>query len=110
MVGWFDPGQLARTGFEVLVSTLFGRHADHRILEALGQKDALKPYDYTRREDGQPRDHLWLDYVGDVGDGWNPTYAVAHALAQPMLRLGHEGTTVGRRRGGSRGATSCSPC
>jgi hypothetical protein len=87
MVGWFDPGQLARTGVEVLVSTMFGRHADHRILEALGQS-GFTLYDYTRRADGGPRDSLWLDYVGDVGDGWNSTYAVAYALAQPSMRLG----------------------
>jgi Calcineurin-like phosphoesterase len=98
MVGWFDPGQLARTGVEVLVSTMFGRHADHRILEALGQKD-LKPHDYSRRGDGQPRDGLWLDYVGDVGDGWNSTYAVAHTLAQPTVRLVDRGTTIDAPRG-----------
>ena len=35
MVGWFDPGPLFATGFNVLVSTLFGRHSDYRLLEAL---------------------------------------------------------------------------
>ena len=35
MVGWFDPGPLIATGFSVLVSTLFGRHSDYRLLEAI---------------------------------------------------------------------------
>ena len=32
MVRWYDPGQLFRTGIEVVVSTLFGRHSDSRRL------------------------------------------------------------------------------
>ena len=35
MVGWYDPRQLARTGVDVAVSTIFGKHADFRITEAL---------------------------------------------------------------------------
>jgi hypothetical protein len=98
MVGWFDPGQLARTGVEVLVSTMFGRHADHRLVEALGRRD-VEVHDYTRHEDGRPRQELWLDYVGDVGDGWNSTYAVAWALAQPTLALGAGRDAVTTPRG-----------
>ena len=98
MVGWYDPGQLARTGVEVLISTIFGRHADYRLMEAVSSGDA-PIFDYTRKwklgEDerdepdtaGQERTDLWLDYIGDVGDGWNSTYAVAHYLAQKELTL-----------------------
>ena len=39
MVGWYDPRQLARTAVEVAVSTIFGRHADYRITEALVPPD-----------------------------------------------------------------------
>ena len=98
MVGWFDPGQLARTGVEVLVSTMFGRHADHRILEALSRRD-FEAHDYTKHEDGRPRDTIWIDYVGDVGDGWNSTYAVAHTLAQPTLSLVAGGEAIRAPRG-----------
>ena len=34
MVGWYDPFQLAQTGVDVLVSTIFGRYADYRLVEA----------------------------------------------------------------------------
>jgi len=98
MVGWYDPGQLARTAVEVLVSTMFGRHADHRVLEALGRQD-FTPHDYTKHADGRPRRSIWVDYVGDVGDGWSSTYAVAYALAQPTLPLTAGGQTIQAPRG-----------
>jgi hypothetical protein len=86
MVGWYDPGQLARTAVEVLVSTIFGRHADHRLVEALdAHPDAF--HDYTQTEDGRRRESMWIDYAADVGDGWDSTYAVAYFLAQERLRL-----------------------
>ncbi len=95
MVGWYDPRQLAKTGVEVAISTIFGRHSDHRLVEAMGSGDkAPKFYDYTceYKDDGKevcepdaakPRNSIWIDYVGDVGDGWNSTYAVAYYLAEP---------------------------
>jgi calcineurin-like phosphoesterase family protein len=98
MVGWYDPGQLAQTGVEVLISSIFGKHADARLMEALTSGDA-PIFDYSRQwkvgegerdepdPQGAEREDLWLDYVGDVGDGWNPTYAIAHDLAQPDLTL-----------------------
>ncbi|KAG5506407.1 hypothetical protein JKF63_05910 [Porcisia hertigi] len=30
---------------------------------------------------------VWFDWIADVGDGFNPTYAMARLLAQPALRL-----------------------
>lgn len=96
MVGWYDPRLLARSGVEVAISTIFGRHSDHRLVEALGsgQKEF---YDFTaanvvsdvregqeaapRPDKGELRQSIWIDYVGDVGDGWNSTYAVAYHIA-----------------------------
>lgn len=94
MVGWYDPRQLAQTGVEVAVSTIFGRHSDHRLVEAMAAgEDDPDFYDYTcyHDDDGKevcqptdrPRNSIWIDYVGDVGDGWNSTYGVAYYLALP---------------------------
>ncbi len=95
MVGWYAPAQLAKTGVEVAVSTIFGRHSDHRLVEAMASGGThQKFYDYTCHylDDGKelcepdqtnPRNAIWVDYVGDVGDGWNSTYAIAHYLAEP---------------------------
>lgn len=46
MVGWYDPAQLARTGIEVAISTVFGRHSDHRLVEALSASQR-ESYDYS---------------------------------------------------------------
>lgn len=85
MVGWYDPGQLARTGVDVLVSTIFGRHADFRLLEALKSPPGGAPWDDFTAEG--TASGFWVDYVADVADGWNSTYAVAHALAEPALEV-----------------------
>jgi hypothetical protein len=85
MVGWYDPQQLGRTAIEVALSTIFGRHADYRLLEAL--RDGAEIHDYREGDDGRPRQEIWIDYVADVGDGWNSTYAVASLLAAPALTV-----------------------
>ena len=35
MVGWYDPGQLLQTAGQVVVSTIFGKNSDQRMIEAL---------------------------------------------------------------------------
>ena len=39
---------------------------------------------------------MWVDYVSDLGDGFNSTYTVAYLLAQPELEFGGETTQRGR--------------
>jgi len=81
MVGWYDLLQLLRTGLQVFISTVFGQYADHRLLEALAPSSG-DYYDYSKNDkylntDGNElvdqnkpyRQEMWLDYVGDVGDG-----------------------------------------
>jgi hypothetical protein len=43
---------------------------------------------------------FWLDYVADLGDGWNPTYAVAQAVAQPALEVADAAGHLHSTRGG----------
>lgn len=106
MVGWYDPPLLLRTESEVIVSTLFGGHSDYRLIEALALgTETIHDYSryYLRDGDGRyltderdefipdeargTREDIWIDYVADTGDGWNPTYGVAYYLAQPSLTL-----------------------
>jgi hypothetical protein len=81
MVGWFAPLQLLQTGMQVLVSTAFAENSDRRILDSVIHHDEIAPCDYSEL------DEVWIDYVADTGDGWNSTYAIAHAIAQPMLTV-----------------------
>lgn len=85
MVGWYNPCQLIRTGIQVALSTALGSRADSRVILSLMSNaldDQGEPwFDYTDRQE------IWIDYVADLGDGWNPTYTIAYLLAQPELKL-----------------------
>lgn len=88
MVGWYDPPQLLRTALDVAAATIIGSQADPRLLEALvTDANVPEPHDYTRDASGQPVEELWVDFVADSGDGWNPTYAIARAVAAERLRV-----------------------
>ncbi len=94
MVRWFDPAQLLDAALQSLLSTIIGARSDHRIVQAIASR-RRDFYDYTCRyrtgrrmphvDRTRPRDEIWIDYVCDTGDGWNSTYAVAYAVAQPAL-------------------------
>ena len=87
MVGWYDPRVLMHSAYQVAIANIFGRHSDTRLIEALASQPQSE-FDYS-----QQGGDFWLDYVADTGDGWNSTYAVADAIAQPTLEVEH----VGRR-------------
>lgn len=83
MVGWYRPVQLVRTAVSVATSTIFGRHSDHRLVEALASEPS-EYFDYSFADDGTPRTDLWIDYVADSGDGFNSTYSIARAVARKL--------------------------
>jgi hypothetical protein len=99
MVGWYEPRQLVDAGFKKVVSTIVGQRSDQRIVQALASR-RREYYDYTvhYREGRQgpfpdrtrPREDIWIDYLADTGDGWNSTYAIAYAVAQPEVRVPDE--------------------
>jgi hypothetical protein len=85
MTGWYDPLQLAKTAVEVVISETLGRHSDRRITQALASTDLPpdKPYHNMSEEVGD----FWIDYVSDVGDGFNSTCTMAYYLTEPNLKL-----------------------
>jgi hypothetical protein len=84
MTAWFSPFELVRHAPDVLAAAVFGQRADPRLMEALAVPDA-RSFDYS---DGDSSiEGFWMDFVADTGDGWNSTYAVASAVAQPELFL-----------------------
>jgi hypothetical protein len=84
MVRWFDPHQLVDTAVRVLLSGVFSSYADNRELQA---REPAEVPDRSGHTD------LWLDYVADLGDGWNSTYTVARLLASDELELNWDGET-----------------
>ncbi len=93
MVGWYDPTQLLNTGKKTVISTAIGENADPRLVTAAatGGKffDYSKELNFNKHEEfkdsGEARKEIWIDYVSDVGDGWNSTYSVAYSLARPEI-------------------------
>ena len=97
MVGWYDPQVLAQSAWLVTIANLFGRHSDTRLIEALSTQPQHW-FDYASATDADG--DFWLDYVSDIGDGWNSTYAVASAVAEPELTLQDAGgQSFGTRAG-----------
>lgn len=88
MVGWYNPLQLAKTGIEVAISTIFGRHADRRLLQSAAKADGKPANDFYDASDASG--DFWFDYVADVGDGFNSTCTVAYYLTEPTLVLQRE--------------------
>jgi hypothetical protein len=79
MTGWFDPKVMAQSAAMMLTANIFGRHSDTRLIEALGSQPQ-DAFDYRDRQG-----EFWLDYVADLGDGWNSTYAIADAISRESL-------------------------
>ena len=90
MVCWLDPHQLVDTAARVLLAGVFSSYADNRQLQALA------PAEVFDRSEGP---ELWLDYVADLGDGWNSTYSIASLLAADELKLDWDGEPVATERG-----------
>jgi hypothetical protein len=76
----------------VAIATVFGRHADRRLVEGITRDDSSEcgtngltsfgHYDYSDQQ--AP---FWIDYISDTGDGWDATYTVAYHAAQDKLTL-----------------------
>jgi len=100
MVRWFDPFQLIQTGIRKAISETFGDYADKRemqaalditVAEGMAIRKSTKPEEYpqvggghsARRDGGD----VWIDYVADLGDGFEATYTIAYLLAQRELSI-----------------------
>ncbi|MGH3519097.1 MAG: metallophosphoesterase family protein [Haloechinothrix sp.] len=81
-VRWLAPTVLVGTGIKALLASIFGAYADKRELQG------SLPATLHRFADD---DGIWLDYVADVGDGFNATYSIATLLAREQIEpAGHD--------------------
>ena len=83
MVRWLSPTQLFRTGRQALFAVLISGYADKREIQAALPSPGI--FDDLNKDP-----EVWVDFVSDLGDGFNPTYALASLLARPSLLLRDE--------------------
>lgn len=92
MTHWFNPTLLLKLLGRVITADVFGQYADRRLIEAA--LDTAQP-DFSERDDisgsmaPDGDGAVWIDFVADLGDGFDSTYAIAWLLAQPTLQLGN---------------------
>jgi len=91
MTEWFSPAVLIQMARQAVTTTLFSNYADRRLTQAaLDDKnlDAVSDrYDLTQHFKKDADGAFWIDYVADVGDGFDSTYAVAYLLGQPYIDI-----------------------
>lgn len=94
MTGWFNPVLISKLLLHVMVSGVFGQYADRRLIHAaldqVGDEELRSRANLTGRLQHDQDGALWIDYVADLGDGFDATYAIAYLLAQESLEIeGH---------------------
>lgn len=96
MVHWFSPIVLWKTVKKVIASTLFAQYADRRLVHAsLNVIDAETVIEtccggvkgLCSERNHQP---IWVDYVADLGDGFDSTYAIAYLIGQKELQISED--------------------
>src|SRR6185503_13201271 len=90
MTRWFNPLLLIKLLWNVIVSGLFGQYADRRLI--IAALDTCPPGELLARAQSAKLDPdadgaVWLDFVADLGDGFDPTYAIATLIAAPSLQV-----------------------
>ncbi|MFD0818618.1 metallophosphoesterase family protein, partial [Micromonospora zhanjiangensis] len=78
-VPWLAPWLLITTGLRTVLAALFGAYLDKRELQG------SLPHHVHRQNTVEGS--LWLDYVADLGDGFDATYSIAYLLAQRELTV-----------------------
>lgn len=79
-VAWLSPKQLAATGVRVAFAEQFGAYLDKRELQVALPTKVHDEWSAT--------EELWVDYVADLGDGFDATYSIAYLLAQEQTQVG----------------------
>jgi hypothetical protein len=109
MTSWFRPDVLAKLLWRVIVSDLFEQYADRRLIVAA--LDTVPDQELVERAQqfvpgkGNPeawtlepdsRGAIWVDFLADLGDGFDATYAIASLLSQETLKIGGHVTRRGQ--------------
>lgn len=73
---WLAPRVLVGTGIKALLASIFGAYADKRELQGSLPSTV---HHHTDPEE------FWIDYVADLGDGFDATFSIASLLAADQL-------------------------
>jgi hypothetical protein len=94
MVRWYSPSHLISTGWRSIVSELFGQYADQRIMQATidgfapeVMKTVVGRYNYSDLAQLGDGNTVWVDYVADLGDGFDSTFAMASLISAPSVDI-----------------------
>ncbi|MEJ3745862.1 hypothetical protein WEI85_21535 [Actinomycetes bacterium KLBMP 9797] len=83
-VRWLSPAELWRTAVKVMLSSIFADYSDKREIQAALPATLLE---CAAARDAGEQSELWLDFVADLGDGFDATYTVATLLARDKLEV-----------------------
>ena len=95
MVHWFSPTLLLKVIKNVVASTLFGQYADRRLVHASldvidSETVVEKCCGGIKGVCGETNQPIWVDYVADLGDGFDSTYAIAYLIGQKEIQVGND--------------------
>jgi len=92
MTNWFSIKLLIKTGPRALLSRIFAQYSDKRTILAATDDNVAFTKQWAKKKT------VRVDYVADLGDGWDSTYSVAWCLAQPTLdiKVGDKTKTLSR--------------
>lgn len=106
MVDWIDPLLLGTVAVRTIISSTIGQYADQRPMQAAldecSPEELLKRHDYSavgqtrlklppdfasRHLTPDSEGRVWLDFIADLGDGFEATYAMAYMVAANTLEV-----------------------
>jgi hypothetical protein len=109
MTSWFRPDVLAKLLWRVIVSDLFEQYADRRLivaaLDTVSDQELVERARQFMPGKGNPKvwtlepdakGAIWIDFLADLGDGFDATYAIASLLSQETLTIGGQVTRRGQ--------------
>ncbi len=89
-VAWLNLQLLIDTGILAAISSFTGSRSPRR--EVLAALELAKPkdpdyFDYST----EPKDEVWIDFIADLGDGFDATHSIAWLVGRDHLGLGPVG-------------------
>lgn len=98
-VGWFNLQMLVTVAVQALVTAATGNRTTRREVLAALDTETERAEEHLAASTGQsarlssdPKgDAIWVDYVADLGDGFDATHSIAWLVGRDFLGLGEVG-------------------